>query len=42
VELAAGSEKRLKIATPTKEQVKLTGILADKDLLEESKIQQLL
>ena len=42
VELAAGSEKRLKITTPTKEQVKLTGILADKDLLEESKIQQLL
>jgi transposase len=41
VELEAGSEKRFKITTPTEEQVKLTRILADENLLDESRVQEL-
>jgi transposase len=39
VELEAGSEKRFKLTTPTEEQIKLTGILADKTLLDENRLQ---
>jgi len=41
VELEAGSEKRFKITTPTEEQVKLTRVLADENLLSENKVQYL-
>mgnify|MGYP001609033538 FL=1 len=40
VELSASGERRLKLTTPTDEQVQLTKILADKSLLEEDHIQQ--
>lgn len=40
VELEAGSEKRFKITTPTEEQIKLTRILADDTLLDESRLQK--
>ncbi|MBU2260209.1 IS1634 family transposase [Patescibacteria group bacterium] len=42
VELSASGERRLKLTTPTDEQVQLTKILADKSLLEEEHVQQLL
>ena len=42
IELQAGSRKRAKITIPTDEQIKLTKILADEDLLEEEKLQRLL
>ena len=42
VELSASGQQRLKLSTPTDEQVQLTKILADKNLLEEEHIQQLL
>lgn len=42
VELSASGQQRLKLSTPTDEQVQLTKILADKSLLEEEHIQQLL
>lgn len=42
VELSASKEQRLKLSTPTDEQVQLTKILADKNLLEEDNIQQFL
>jgi len=42
VELNAAGEKRLKLTTPTAEQTKLTEILADKSLLDEKRLQQLL
>ncbi|MFH1867899.1 MAG: transposase [Candidatus Omnitrophota bacterium] len=42
VELNAGGEKRLKITSPTKEQIRLTEILSDKDLLNEEKVQKVL
>jgi transposase len=35
VELSASGERRLKLSPPTDEQIQLTGILADKNLLEE-------
>ena len=41
VELEAGSEKRFKITTPTEEQVNLTRVLADENLLDENKVQYL-
>ena len=41
VELEAGSEKRFKITTPTEQQVKLTRVLADENLLNESSVQKL-
>lgn len=41
VELEASSEKRFKITTPTEQQVKLTRVLADETLLDESRIQSL-
>ena len=40
VELSAAGEKRLKLTTPTTDQIKLTGILADRNLLDENKLQQ--
>jgi len=39
VELQTGTEKRFKITTPTEEQVKLTKILADDSLLNETAVQ---
>ncbi|MCG2695789.1 IS1634 family transposase [Candidatus Parcubacteria bacterium] len=42
VELSASGEQRLKLTVPTDEQIQLTKILADKSLLEEEGIQQLL
>lgn len=42
VELSASGQQRLKLSTPTDEQVQLTKILADKNLLDEEHIQQLL
>lgn len=42
IELQAGSQKRLKITTPTDEQSKLTKILANEDLLDEEKLQKVL
>lgn len=42
VELNASKEQRLKLTTPTDEQVKLTNCLADESLLEEENIQQFL
>ena len=42
VELSTSQEQRLKLTTPTNEQVQLTKILADKSLLEEEHIQQFL
>ncbi len=42
VELSASGQQRLKLSAPTDEQVQLTKILADKSLLEEEHIQQLL
>ena len=42
VELSASGERRLKLTSPTDEQAQLTKILADKSLLEEEHIQQLL
>lgn len=42
VELSASGEQKLKLTTPTDEQIQLTKILADKSLLEEEGIQQLL
>ena len=42
VELNAAGEKRLKLTIPTAEQTKLTEILADKSLLDEKRLQQLL
>ena len=41
VELEAGSEKRFKITTPTEEQINLTRVLADENLLDENKVQYL-
>ena len=41
VELEAGSEKRFKITIPTQEQIKLTRVLADENLLDENKVQYL-
>jgi len=42
IELSTYREQRLKLSTPTDEQVQLTKILADKSLLEEENIQQFL
>ena len=39
VELNAAGEQRLKLTTPTNDQVKLTAILADRALLDEDKLQ---
>ncbi len=39
VELSASGEQKLKLTTPTDEQVQLTKILADKSLLEEERLQ---
>ena len=41
LELEAGSEKRFKITTPTEEQINLTRVLADENLLDENKVQYL-
>jgi len=41
IELNAGSRKRLKVTTPTAEQIRLTRILADENLFDENKIQKL-
>ena len=41
VELEVGSEKRFKITTPTEEQINLTRVLADENLLDENKVQYL-
>ena len=40
--VCASKQQRLKLSTPTDEQVQLTKILADKSLLEEENIQQFL
>jgi len=42
VELNAAGEQRLKLTTLTNDQVKLTAILADRGLLDEDKLQELL
>ena len=42
VELSVTGNRKLKLTTPTDEQIQLTKILADKSLLEEEHIQQLL
>lgn len=42
VELSAAGNQKLKLTTPTAEQLQLTKILADKSLLEEEHIQQFL
>lgn len=41
VELEAIGKKKLKLTTPTSEQIKLTKILADENILDEKNIQQL-
>ena len=42
LELEAGSQRRSKITIPTGEQIKLTKLLADEDLLNEEKVQKVL
>ena len=42
VELRASDQQRLKLTAPTDEQIRLTKILADKSLLDEENMQQLL
>lgn len=41
VELNAGGKQKLKLTTPTAEQIKLTKVLADESILREDKIQHL-
>lgn len=42
VELQVGKEKKLKITTPDNKQIDLTNLLADKELLEEDRLQKYL
>lgn len=41
VELQVGKEKRLKLTVPSEEQIKLTNLLANKELLNEDTLQRL-
>ncbi len=42
VELSAAGNRKLKLTTPTAEQLQLTGILADKSILDETNLQKLI
>lgn len=42
VELSAAGNRKLKFTTPTTEQLQLTGILADKSILDETSLQKLI
>jgi transposase len=42
VELSAAGQQKLKLTTPTAEQLQLTGILADKSILDETGLQKLI
>lgn len=42
VELSAAGQQKLKLTTPTTEQLQLTGILADNSLLDETNLQKLI